>query len=114
MTVLILGFPHDIHIHAVRWALDQVGVDHHVLYTPDMPGLLHASVRVSAGTPAMARSAVDLFMARQAVTTRSGIDAAARRCGRPACPRRIGLWQLANAITTSAHSAVVWPPTPTG
>jgi glutathione synthase/RimK-type ligase-like ATP-grasp enzyme len=54
MTVLILGFPHDIHIHAVRWALDQVGVGHHVLYTPDMPNVLRASVRVSAGMPGMA------------------------------------------------------------
>lgn len=54
MTVLILGFPHDIHIHAVRWALDQLSVDHHVLYTPDMPGRLRASVHVSAGSPAMA------------------------------------------------------------
>jgi glutathione synthase/RimK-type ligase-like ATP-grasp enzyme len=54
MTVLILGFPRDVHIHAVRWALDQVGVGHHVLYTPDMPHLLRASVRVSAGTPATA------------------------------------------------------------
>lgn len=54
MTVLILGFPHDIHIHAVRWALDQAGAGHHVLYTPDMPNLLRASVRMSAGTPATA------------------------------------------------------------
>lgn len=54
MTVLILGFPQDIHIHAVRWALDQVGADNHVLYTPDLPGVLRASVRISAGTPAMA------------------------------------------------------------
>jgi hypothetical protein len=25
MTVLILGFPRDIHIHAVRWAIEQAG-----------------------------------------------------------------------------------------
>lgn len=54
MTVLIFGFPHDIHIHAVRWALDGVGVRHHVLYTPDMPNMLRASVRMSVGTTAMA------------------------------------------------------------
>jgi glutathione synthase/RimK-type ligase-like ATP-grasp enzyme len=54
MTVLIFGFPHDIHIHAVRWALDQAGVGHDVFYTPDMPNVLRASVRVSAGAPAMA------------------------------------------------------------
>ena len=54
MTVLILGFPQDIHIHAVRWALGQAGAGHHVLYTPDMPSVLRASVRMSAGTPAMA------------------------------------------------------------
>ena len=54
MTVLILGFPQDIHIHAVRWALDQAGAGHDVLYTPDMPKILRASVRMSAGAPAMA------------------------------------------------------------
>ena len=54
MTILILGFPRDIHIHAVRWALNQAGVDPHVLYTPDMPVRLRASVHVCAETPAMA------------------------------------------------------------
>ena len=51
MTTLILGFPHDVHIHAARWALDQVGADYHVLYTPDLPHSLRASVRMSADRP---------------------------------------------------------------
>src|SRR5687767_7966118 len=51
MTILILGFPHDVHIHAARWALDQVGADHQVLYTPDLPHSLRASVRMSADRP---------------------------------------------------------------
>jgi glutathione synthase/RimK-type ligase-like ATP-grasp enzyme len=54
MTVLIFGFPHDIHIHAVRWALGKLGVDNHTLYTPDMPHRLRASVRLAAGTPVTA------------------------------------------------------------
>jgi glutathione synthase/RimK-type ligase-like ATP-grasp enzyme len=48
MTILILGFPYDVHIHAARWALDQVSADHRVLYTPDLPSSLRASVRMSA------------------------------------------------------------------
>jgi hypothetical protein len=51
MTILILGFPRDIHIHAVRWALDQAGADHQVLYTPDLPQSLRASVHMSVDGP---------------------------------------------------------------
>jgi hypothetical protein len=54
MTVLIFGFPQDIHIHAVRWALDKIGAGHQILYTPDMPDRLRSSVRISPGTDAMA------------------------------------------------------------
>ena len=49
MSILILGFPGDVHIHAVRWALDQAGADHHALYTPDLPQVLRASVRLGGG-----------------------------------------------------------------
>ncbi|WP_372528755.1 hypothetical protein [Piscinibacter sp.] len=49
MSILILGFPGDVHIHAVRWALDQAGADHQVLYTPDLPQMLRASVRLGGG-----------------------------------------------------------------
>jgi len=51
MTTLILGFPQDVHIHAARWALDQVGADYQVLYTPDLPHSLRASVRMSSDRP---------------------------------------------------------------
>jgi glutathione synthase/RimK-type ligase-like ATP-grasp enzyme len=51
MTILIFGFPQDIHIHAVGWALDQVGADYHALYTPDMPDRMRASVRISSQSP---------------------------------------------------------------
>lgn len=50
MSILILGFPRDIHIHAVRWALDQVGAKHQVLYTPDLPNSLRASVHICGNT----------------------------------------------------------------
>jgi hypothetical protein len=54
MSILILGFPRDIHIHAVRWALDQVGADHQVLYTPDLPQMLRASIHMAPGASPMA------------------------------------------------------------
>jgi hypothetical protein len=46
MTILLLGFPNDVHLHAVRWALDRIGADHQLLYTPDLPQLLRTSVRL--------------------------------------------------------------------
>jgi hypothetical protein len=49
MSILIFGFPQDIHLHAVRWALDQVGVDHQMVYTPDLPQLLRASIHMAPG-----------------------------------------------------------------
>lgn len=49
MSILILGFPGDVHIHAMRWALRQVRAAHDVLYTPDLPQVLRASVRLGAG-----------------------------------------------------------------
>ena len=49
MSILIFGFPQDIHLHAVRWALNQVGADHQVVYTPDLPQLLRASIFMAPG-----------------------------------------------------------------
>ena len=91
MTILILGFPQDIHLHAVRWALDQVGADHHVVYTPDLPQLLRASIRMAPGAPPTAsfRDGTT-FAVRPAATIRSGFAAAAWRCGRPACSMPTG------------------------
>jgi glutathione synthase/RimK-type ligase-like ATP-grasp enzyme len=51
MSILIFGFPRDIHLHAVRWALDQVGASHHAVYTPDLPQLLRASIVMTPDTP---------------------------------------------------------------
>ena len=50
MSILIFGFPQDIHLHAVRWALDQLGAEHQVVYTPDLPQLLRASIVMAPGT----------------------------------------------------------------
>jgi hypothetical protein len=49
MSILIFGFPQDIHIHAVRWALEQIGAAHQVVYTSDLPQLLRASIRMAPG-----------------------------------------------------------------
>lgn len=54
MSILILGFPHDIHIHAVLWALDHVGAAHQLLYTPDLPQMLRASIHMGGGAPTTA------------------------------------------------------------
>ena len=51
MSILILGFPQDIHLHAVRWALNQVGAEHQVLYSPDLPQLLRGSVHMCSDAP---------------------------------------------------------------
>src|SRR5678815_3540280 len=50
MGILILGFPRDIHLHAVRWALDRIGARHEALYTPDLPQLLRASIQMGPST----------------------------------------------------------------
>src|SRR5690349_16522871 len=49
MSILIFGFPQDIHIHAVRWALGEIGAAHQVVYTSDLPQLLRGSVRMAPG-----------------------------------------------------------------
>jgi glutathione synthase/RimK-type ligase-like ATP-grasp enzyme len=49
MSILIFGFPQDIHLHAVRWALNQVGAGHQVVYTPDLPQLLRGSILMAPG-----------------------------------------------------------------
>lgn len=49
MTVLIFGFPLDVHIHAVRWMLRKVGVRSEVVYTSDLPQVLRASIRIGGG-----------------------------------------------------------------
>ena len=51
MTVLIFGFPLDIHIHAVRWMLRHVDVRSEVVYTSDLPQVLRASIRIGGATP---------------------------------------------------------------
>ncbi|BDG05175.1 hypothetical protein [Anaeromyxobacter oryzae] len=55
MSTLILGFPNDIHIHAVRWALDQVSARSEVLYTSDLPQVARTSIRVGGGAPPRAQ-----------------------------------------------------------
>lgn len=54
MSILIFGFPHDVHLHAVRWALGKVSADHHVVYTPDLPQHLRASIFMTPGAGANA------------------------------------------------------------
>jgi hypothetical protein len=53
MTVLILGFPRDIHIHAVRWAIEQAGGQHHTVYTPDLPLVLRSSMHITQTSQAV-------------------------------------------------------------
>ena len=78
MSILILGFPQDIHLHAVRWALDRVGADHQLLYTPDLPQRLRASIHMASDAPATAR--FDDGITRGAS---GGFDAAATATIRP-------------------------------
>jgi glutathione synthase/RimK-type ligase-like ATP-grasp enzyme len=53
MTVLILGFPRDVHIHAVRWAIEQAGGRHHTVYAPDLPQVLRSSMHITQSSPAV-------------------------------------------------------------
>jgi len=53
MTVLILGFPRDIHIHAVRWAIEQAEGRHHTVYTPDLPLVLRSSMHITQTSQAV-------------------------------------------------------------
>lgn len=50
MSILIFGFPRDIHVHAVRWALDQVEAKHRTVYTSDLPTRLRGSISMAPGT----------------------------------------------------------------
>jgi len=54
MSILILGFPLDVHIHAVRWALNQVSVRNEIVYTSDIPQVLRSSIRIGGGRTARA------------------------------------------------------------
>jgi hypothetical protein len=46
MSVLMLGFPQDVHLHAVKWALDQASVRSELLYTSDLPQVVRSSIRL--------------------------------------------------------------------
>jgi glutathione synthase/RimK-type ligase-like ATP-grasp enzyme len=62
VSILILGFPRDIHLHAVRWALERLGVRHATLYTPDLPQMLRASISMGPGmTPAASFRSGDTY-----------------------------------------------------
>jgi len=51
MSTLILGYPLDIHIHAVHWALNELSVRNRILYASDFPQALRSSLRFSNNRP---------------------------------------------------------------
>ncbi|MGH8613259.1 MAG: hypothetical protein ACREYF_14895 [Gammaproteobacteria bacterium] len=54
MSTLILGYPLDIHIHAVHWALNKVSLRNQIVYTSDFPQVLRSSIRFSGKKPPQA------------------------------------------------------------
>ena len=51
MSTLILGYPLDIHLHAVHWALNELSVPNRILYASDFPYALRSSLRFSGSKP---------------------------------------------------------------